>query len=138
MAAANDGLFPKIFARKSRRGVPAASIIISASLATILVLVQASGSPGVQAFYNLIVSLSTMAAVIPYAFCALAVGLATAKVRGGAVPRLGVVDLIAFLFAVFTLYGCGPEPVLYGTLLLVLGIPVYVFQQRRSRGVQLS
>jgi APA family basic amino acid/polyamine antiporter len=136
MAAANDKLFPAIFGRKSRRGVPAASIIISASLATILVLVQAAGSPGVQAFYHLIVSLSTMAAVIPYAFCALAVGLATAKIRGGKAPRLGPVDIIAFLFAVFTLYGCGPEPVLYGLLLLIFGIPVYVFQQRRISGVQ--
>lgn len=134
MAAADDGLFPKIFGRKSKRGVPAASIIISASLATLLVLVQAAGSPGVQAFYNLIVSLSTMAAVVPYAFCALALGLATAKMRGGAVPRVGVIELVAFLFAIFTLYGCGPEAVLYGTVLLMLGIPVYVYQQRRSSG----
>jgi amino acid transporter len=138
MAAADDGLFPKVFGHRSKRGVPAKSIIISASLATILVLVQAAGSPGVQAFYNLIVSLSTMAAVVPYAFCALALGLASAKVKGGKVPRLGVVELIAFTFAMFTLYGCGPEPVLYGTVLLMLGIPVYVYQQRRSldsRGV---
>jgi len=131
MAAAQDGLFPAVFGRKSKRGVPAASIVISATLATILVLVQVSGSPGVQGFYNLIVSLSTMAAVVPYAFCALAVGLVSAKVAGGGgVPRAGVVDVIAFLFAMFTLYGCGPEPVLFGTVMLFLGIPVYVWQRR--------
>ena len=39
---------------------------------------------------------------------------------------------IAFIFAVFTLYGCGAEPVLYGLMLLVLGIPVYVRQRRRG------
>ena len=37
-----------------------------------------------------------------------------------------------FVFAVFTLYGCGAEAVLYGVLLLVLGIPVYVWQRRRA------
>jgi APA family basic amino acid/polyamine antiporter len=132
MAASDDGLFPKVFGQRSARGVPARSIVISATLASILVLVQAAGSPGVQAFYKLVVSLSTMAAVIPYAFCALALGLATAKLRGGAAPRLGPVDLIAFVFAIFTLYGCGPEAVLYGTILLMLGIPVYVYQQRRA------
>jgi basic amino acid/polyamine antiporter, APA family len=34
-----------------------------------------------------------------------------------------VVEAIAFGFSVFTLYGCGAEAVLYGLLLLVLGIP---------------
>jgi arginine:agmatine antiporter len=32
----------------------------------------------------------------------------------------------------FTLYGCGPTPVLYGLILLMLGIPVYVWQRRRG------
>jgi len=32
----------------------------------------------------------------------------------------------------FTLYGCGPEPVLYGLVLLLLGIPVYVWQRHRT------
>jgi hypothetical protein len=32
----------------------------------------------------------------------------------------------------FTLYGCGAEPVLYGLVLLLLGIPVYVWQRRRT------
>ena len=40
--------------------------------------------------------------------------------------------MIAFVFAVFTLYGCGAEAVLYGLMMLVLGIPVYVWQRRRT------
>lgn len=137
MAAARDGLFPAIFGRTSERGVPAAGMVISAALATALVLIQVSGTPGVQAFYNLIVSLSTMVAVVPYVFCALAVGLVTARIAGGGpVPRLGVVELIAFLFAIFTVYGCGPEPVLYGTVMLLAGIPVYVWQRRRASSQQ--
>ncbi|MGH8515749.1 MAG: amino acid permease, partial [Gammaproteobacteria bacterium] len=83
MAAARDGLFPPIFGRLSARGVPVASIVISAGLATALVLIQAAGSPGFSAFNSLVVSLSTMAAVIPYAFCALAGGFVAASVAGG-------------------------------------------------------
>lgn len=133
MAAARDGLFPPIFSRLSARGVPALGISISAIFATILVLTQAVGSPGFSAFYNLVVGLSTMAAVIPYAFCALATGLVAAYAAGGgAVPRLGLIEVIAFVFAVFTLYGCGAEAVLYGLMMLVLGIPVYVWQRRRT------
>ena len=133
MAAARDGLFPPIFSRLSAQGVPALGIAISAVLATILVLIQAAGSPGFSAFYNLVVGLSTMAAVIPYAFCSLAPGLVAAYAAGGGpVPRLTLIEVIAFVFAVFTLYGCGAEPVLYGLMLLVLGIPIFVWQRRRG------
>jgi basic amino acid/polyamine antiporter, APA family len=133
MAAARDGLFPPLFGWLSPQGVPALGIVLSAALATVLVLTQAAGSSGFSAFYNLVVGLSTMAAVIPYAFCALATGLVAAYAAGGGpVPRLTLVELIAFVFAVFTLYGCGAEPVLYGLILLVLGIPVFIWQRRRA------
>jgi arginine:agmatine antiporter len=132
MAAAQDKLFPPIFGRLSARGVPAASIVISASLATALVLAQ-SGVSGFKAFYDLVVGLATMTAVVPYAFCALAPGFVAAR-KGGRVPRVTVVEIVAFVFAMFTLYGCGAEPVLYGTVLLFLGIPVYTWQRRRSAG----
>jgi basic amino acid/polyamine antiporter, APA family len=131
MAAARDGLFPAAFGHVSERGVPAFAIVVSAVFATVLVLVQVSGSPGFAAIYNMLVSLSTMTAVIPYAFCALAGPLVAAAVEGGSVRRVTVVELVAFVFSVFTLYGCGAEPVLYGLMLLVLGIPVYVWRQRR-------
>ena len=79
------------------------------------------------------VGLSTMAAVVPYAFCALATGLVAAyAAHSGPAPRLGAVEVIAFVFAVFTLFGCGAEPVLYGFLMLILGIPIYVWQRRRA------
>ena len=133
MAAARDDLFPPAFGRLSRQGVPAIGIILSAIFATLLVLSQVAGPPGFKSFYELVVGLSTMAAVIPYAFCALATGLVAARVAGGGpVPRLGLIEVIAFVFAVFTLYGCGAKAVLYGTIMLVLGIPVYVWQRRRA------
>jgi basic amino acid/polyamine antiporter, APA family len=132
MAAARDNLFPPIFGRLSERGVPAIGIIVSASFATALVLIQAAGSPGFSAFYNLVVGLSTMAAVVPYAFCSLASGLVAAREgKIAVVPRLSIIELIAFVFAMFTLYGCGAEAVLYGVILLILGVPVFVWQQRQ-------
>jgi APA family basic amino acid/polyamine antiporter len=135
MAAAQDRLFPQVFSRLSARGVPAIGIVISATLSTALVLVQAAGSEGMRAVYATLVGLSTMTAVVPYAFCALAAGLigAHARAKGKGKGRgIGVVEVIGFVFALFTLYGCGPEPVLYGLMLLMLGIPVYVWQRRRG------
>jgi amino acid transporter len=134
MAAARDNLFPPIFGQLSPQGVPATGIVISATLATVLVMAQVAGGSGFSTIYNLIVSLSTMAAVVPYAFCALATGLVAAYAAGGGpVPRLTIIEVIAFIFSVFTLYGCGPDAVLYGFMMLVLGIPIYVWQRRRTQ-----
>jgi basic amino acid/polyamine antiporter, APA family len=131
MAAANDGVFPAFFGRMSSRGVPAMAVVLSAALATVLVLIQAAGPPGFIAVYNLIVSLSTMAAVIPYVFCSLA-GALMAAADGTGKVAITTVEAVAFAFSVFTVYGCGPTPVLYGLVLLLLGIPVYVWQRRES------
>jgi arginine:agmatine antiporter len=131
MAAAQDRLFPPLFGKVSPRGVPAVGIVCSAALATALVLVQAAAGSRFAAFYSLVVNLATMTAVVPYAFCALAVGLIAQKGSGdGPKPRIRVVEVVAFIFSIFTLYGCGPEAVLYGFVLLMLGIPVYVWQRR--------
>ena len=101
--------------------------------ATVLVLTQAVGSSGFSAFYKLVVGLSTMAAVISYAFCSLATGLVAQQAAGGGrIKRPTAIELVAFVFAMFTLYGCGAEPVLYGLVLLMLGIPVFVWQRRHA------
>jgi arginine:agmatine antiporter len=124
MAAAQDGLFPAVFGRMSSRGVPAFGILISVSLATALLLVQVSGSSNFMALYRLIVNLSTMTAVVPYVFCALAAGI----LARGKASRFGLVDVTAFVFSMFTLWGCGAEVVMWGFLMLMLGVPVYVWQ----------
>jgi arginine:agmatine antiporter len=130
MAAAADGLFPAIFARRSPRGVPAIGIVVSTALATILVMVQASGGSGFAAIYALIVALATLTAAIPYAFCSLA-GTLIATAQGNLTRvRVTPVEAIAFIFSLFVIYGCGAEAVLYGLLLLLLGIPFYVWQRR--------
>jgi APA family basic amino acid/polyamine antiporter len=131
MAAAKDRLFPDVFGRLSSRNVPAIGIMLSSALATGLVLVQASGASRWAAIYTMLVSLATMTGVISYVFCALADGLiAAGGAARGALPRIGIVEVVAFVFSIFTVYGCGPTPVLYGLLLLLFGIPVYVWQQR--------
>src|SRR5262249_18411337 len=106
MAAARDRLFPEVFERLSSRNVPAIGIVLSSALATGLVLVQASGSAKFSAIYTMLVSLATMTAVIPYVFCSLADGLiAVGGAARGVLPRIGAVEVVAFIFAIFTVYG---------------------------------
>jgi basic amino acid/polyamine antiporter, APA family len=129
MAAADDGLFPRLFGQRSSRGVPAFGIVVSAFMATALVLVQASGGAGFAKIYALIIGLATLTAAIPYAFCALA-GTLIAVARGQLkAVRVSAVEVVAFMFSIFVIYGCGAEAVLYGLIMLLLGIPVYVWQR---------
>ncbi|MGE5815556.1 MAG: amino acid permease [Acidobacteriota bacterium] len=132
MAAAEDGLFPKLFGRRSAAGVPAVGIVVSAALATALVLVQAAGKSGFAAIYALIVGLATLTAAIPYAFCSLARTLIAAREGRLASTHVSPVEIIAFIFSIFVIYGCGPEAVLYGLVMLLLGIPVYVWERRKQ------
>jgi len=134
MAAADDQLFPTVFGRRSSRGVPATAIVVSALLSTALLVIQGSSAAGFAAFYRIVVGLATLAAVVPYAFCALAVPL-VAQATGARSVGLTWVERVAFVFALFTVYGCGPEAVLFGFLLLLLGVPVYVWK-RRQQAVQ--
>jgi APA family basic amino acid/polyamine antiporter len=129
MAAADDGLFPVFFGRRSVHGVPAIGIVISAGFATGLVLVQASGDAGFAAIYSLIIGLATLTAAIPYAFCALAGTLIALNQGNLKAAHMSPVDAVAFVFSLFVIYGCGAEAVLYGLILLLLGIPVYVWQR---------
>jgi basic amino acid/polyamine antiporter, APA family len=131
MAAAQDGLFPAVFGRVSSRGVPAFGIVLSVSLATALLLFQASGGERLAGFYSAIVNLSTMTAVVPYVFCAGAAVILTR--RAGGTLRPSPVDVVAFAFSVFTVWGCGPEAVLHGFLLLLIGIPVYIRSLRERQ-----
>jgi basic amino acid/polyamine antiporter, APA family len=132
MAAARDGVFPEVFGRVSSRGVPAFGILLSVSLASGLLLLQASGGEGLVAFYKLIVNLSTLTAVVPYVFCASAAVVLTRRASG--TFRLSPIDVVAYAFSIFTVWGCGPEAVMYGFLLLLLGIPVYI-RGLREKGV---
>jgi len=130
MAAARDRLFPSIFERMSTRGVPALGIVISALFATGLLLLASVGAKDAQSFYSKVINLATMAAVVPYAFCALSVSLI--KAADGKLHQLTWVEWVAFVFSVFTLYGCGAEAVLYGMILLLLGIPIYIWLRHRT------
>ncbi|MGH9886860.1 MAG: amino acid permease, partial [bacterium] len=52
--------------------------------------------------------------------------------RSGEKRRIGLVEIVAFVFSMFTVYGCGEQAVLYGLILLLLGIPVFVWQRQRT------
>ncbi|HET7370077.1 MAG TPA: amino acid permease [Gammaproteobacteria bacterium] len=126
-AVAHDGLFPKLFAARSGRGTPALGMVFSSILATILILMNYS--QGLVAMFNTIILLTTFFVLAPYMFCAMAeivLGRGTARIKGV------VFSCIAFAFALWASAGTGEESLYWGTLLMLVGIPIYVWQKREK------
>jgi APA family basic amino acid/polyamine antiporter len=130
LAAAKDGLFPKLFGRLNKQGVPAAGIIASSVLASVAMVVSYAGASGATVF-NTLVLMSGITAAVPYAFSALA------KIkwrREGGIGDLIIAILALFFSILFIWYSrnSGDEWfVVWGPFLMaggagLIGIPVYL------------
>jgi APA family basic amino acid/polyamine antiporter len=138
MAAARDRLFPKIFGSMSKRGVPWFGVVISSALVTLLLALNYSGSSSLVNIFTFIILLATLTTLVPYAFCAMAELMIFIKHReqfsGKRLLGSSIIAVIAFAYSVWTVYGSGADTVLYGFLLLLAGIPVYVWMRKQQAG----
>jgi APA family basic amino acid/polyamine antiporter len=126
LAVANDGLFPAVFGRLSRRGTPALAMIISASMSTALIAMNYSRS--LVELFTFIILLATLSTLVPYLFCSLAVFVLRARDRRFPwTPTSALVASLAFVYSFFAVGGAGADVVFWGFLLLVAGLPVYVW-----------
>lgn len=132
-AAARDRLFPSSFARLNRHGAPAFGLVVSSVLLSVLMLTSYNASL-VDRFTDMIL-LATLATLIPYAYSAAAhlsdvIG-GTLAVSGRRLAAEAGVGLLAFAYATWTIVGSGYKAISWGYVLLLAGIPVYVWMHRR-------
>jgi APA family basic amino acid/polyamine antiporter len=133
-AAARDGLFPTRFGSLSPRGVPVFATNVAAGLITVLLVMNYSGTATLVSVFNFAILLATLANLIPYVFCSLAsplIGRSTSGTSPNRPTGDRAIAAIAFLFSVWAIYGAGAQTVLLGFLLMLAGIPVYVWQRGR-------
>jgi APA family basic amino acid/polyamine antiporter len=130
VAAARDGLFPQAFQRLTSRGTPGIALVATGLLITALIVMNSS--KGLVRAYTFINLMATLATVIPYAFCAMAVLLVPGvdPQAQGARIRSSAIAILAFGVAFLAAAGAGSEPVYWFMLLLLAGIPVYVWVRR--------
>jgi hypothetical protein len=65
---------------------------------------------------------------VPYVFCALAVWALPGPPRR--LGAIGPISALAFVYAMFAIAGAGTETVFYGFMLLLAGLPVYIWVRR--------
>lgn len=145
LAVARDGLFPAIFHRTSGSGAPTVGLVIGGVMATMLIAMNYTR--GLVSLFTFITLLATLSTLVPYAFCSLAVFLAprlarsgarsgqaldTPGTRGNPGPRgTAVIPALAFAYSLWAIGGAGAETVYWGFLLLIAGLPVYVWVVRQ-------
>ena len=125
LAAANDKLFPSIFAKVDARNTPVAGLLISTALATIVVLSNYTQS--LIQLFAFSVLLSTASALLPYAVSVAG----WIKMNQKARPYKLAIAGLAFIYAVWALNGTGPKPLAWCAGLLLAGVPVYLWQRYR-------
>ena len=129
LAVAQDGLFPRVFGVLSNRGTPARGIVIGGVLASALILMNFSRA--LVQLFTFIILLATLSTLVPYTFCSVAALLLDRQSPGMRLSRGPMVlAALAFVYSVWAIAGAGAEVVYSGFLLLLCGLPVYVWVVR--------
>jgi len=137
LAAAEDGLFPKFFGRlHGERRTPVYGLIAAAVLVTGLVFMNYTKSLVDQ--FGFMILLATLTTVVPYAFAAAAqIALfikEPERFTGRKFGRNVLIAVLGFGYSIWAMYATGSESIAKGYLLLMLGIPIYLYMRwRRQR-----
>lgn len=127
-AIAKDKLFPSVFAKENKKGAPAMGIVISSLFVSLLV--GMNYTKGLVEQFEFLVLLTTTTILIPYLFSAGALVILYAErkifnTKGWA--NTIFIGTGAFLFSLWAVAGTGQESVFWGFLLLLAGIPFYIW-----------
>jgi basic amino acid/polyamine antiporter, APA family len=134
-AAARNGLFPRQFAKlHGRRGTPVFGLVVSSVLITGLVMMNYTRSLVDQ--FTFVILLATLTTLVPYAYSAAAEVYLFITDRAAFDRRrfvgATVIAALAFTYSVWAIIGAGTDVIAKGFLLLLIGIPVYVYLRWRE------
>ena len=135
LAAADDGLFPAPFARvHGTRRTPIFGLLVSSVLVSALVLYNWNADFGTR--FTDVVLLATWMTLIAYAYAAAAEVVLFFRERElftwVRLVRDTAVASLAFAYAVWAIWGAGEEWLAKGFMLLLFGVPVYVWMKLRT------
>ena len=132
-ATAQDNLFPGIFKKENRYGVPLWGMAIGSTLSCGVVLMNYTD--GLVEQFSFMILLSTFCVLIPYLFAAASFVVLSLQnsTRNQSLTGIFTLGSLAFAFSLWAIYGAGETSVLWGFILLMLGTPVYVFMKWKKK-----
>jgi Amino acid transporters len=129
-AAGEEKLFPSFFARVHPRfATPDIALIISGILTNVLLSLNYVQS--LTEAFDFLILLATLTFMPAYSFSAAAQILLDNKDEKSMKKVLlrSVIPMLAFVYCIYATYSAGATMAMYGFLLMLSGIPVYVFMK---------
>ena|SRR5450631_3249903 len=128
-AISKDKLFPPVFSKENKKGVPARGIVISSIFVSVLMYMNYT--KGLVEQFKFLILLTTLSVLVPYLFSTasyLIIRLQNKFLKKDT-QRIPAVILasLTFLFSIWLIIGSGQEIVYWGFVLLMAGIPFYVW-----------
>lgn len=141
MAIAEDGLFPKIFAKRNKGNAPGFAIAIDATLMSCFILLT-SRSDMIEQF-QLIITIASVATLIAYLYSAIAEIILIYKLRAEGKKQSYnktniAVAFFAAIYAFWAIFGSGMEIIFYMTMILFGSAFLYAFLNWRKHLVRIS
>ncbi len=136
-AIAKDKLFPHIFEKKNHRDAPAFGIVISSVLISILVFMNYT--KGLVEQFQFLVLLTTVMVLVPYLFSSASYLLLLVEknhLNTKGWIRVVVLSAGGFSFSIWAIAGSGEESVFWGFLMLLAGVPFYIWNILKRQKVQ--
>jgi APA family basic amino acid/polyamine antiporter len=132
LAAARDKIFPDVFGRLNKKGVPALGLAVGSVL--ISALIAMNFTKGLNDTFTFIVFLGTVTVLLPYLFSATSFGLVIMQNKFWKRDDVSKVILaaIAFMYSIWAVAGSGQEAVYWGFLAILCGIPFYVWMKKAA------
>ena len=135
-AAGEDGVFPKVFGKlHPKYSTPSHALIIGSILVNILLIMNYQKSM-VSAF-TFITILATLAFLPVYLLTACAEIMLMFKGEKEITLKIffkkSFVPLLAFIYTIWTIYGSGAEIVMWGFILMLLGVPFYIYNYHKNK-----
>ncbi len=143
MAAEFDGLAPRAFGKLNINHAPGFGLMVSGALAAGILWFQNAGGDLGSAVATLVL-VSAVATMVSYAFSAAAeikwLLLDKGKVSVAHFVRKVLVAGLALGFCILAFYGGGTEEIYWLWMLILVGVPLYIFilWQRRMRQEQTA
>lgn len=134
LAASKDKLFPKFFGKVSKNGAPIYGIVFSSILASLLVTL--SFTRGLIGMFKFIITLSTLTVLLPYLLTSLS-EIIILKKKGVSIRKMQfqmavAIGIPAFIYSLWAVIGLDLEVIVWGMVLLAVGVPVYFLTTRRN------
>lgn len=131
-AAAKEGLFPAVFLKKNKNGVPRGVLIGSILMSIMFVLnYQESLAKNLRLF----IDIAVLAMLLPYFYSVIAYGYLAVTKKNELSNKekffMPIIGLIAFLYSFIAIVGTGKELISLCFLIFLVSVPFYCFVKKR-------